>query len=357
MTSLAAIRGATVLLVEDNEFNQQIAMELLTDAGFVVHIAANGLESLAMMAKRTYDVVLMDMQMPVMDGVTATAEIRKVDTWKDIPIIAMTANVMEADIKKCTDAGMNDHVAKPIDPDQLFGKLVKWVSPRQGSPTQESVPAAMKQPAAEQAGSKSPDDLPDIPGLDTALGLKRVMGKKAFYLDMLRMYIGNQGEAPAEIRQSLDGGDYETAQRLAHTAKGVSGNIGATDIQELAARVEKAIREHAARETIEELLAPFAAAHGKLITGLKEALPAPDLGGDAAQVDREQAITACKRLAGLLANDDGEAVDFINEARDLLRGILGTNPFQALKKAADDYDFEKARELLNEQAKAREIEL
>ena len=126
MTSLAAIKGATVLLVEDNEFNQQIAAELLTDAGFVVQLATNGRESLAMIAERPYDVVLMDMQMPVMDGVTATTEIRKIDALRDLPIIAMTANVMQADIKKCLDAGMNDHVAKPIDPDEFFRKLVKW---------------------------------------------------------------------------------------------------------------------------------------------------------------------------------------------------------------------------------------
>jgi len=96
-----------------------------------------------------------------------------------------------------------------------------------GQPDQESVPAAMKQPAAERAGSKSPDDLPDIPGLDTTLGLKRLW-EEGLLSRHAEMYIGNQGEAPAEIRQSLDGGDYETAQRLAHTAKGVSGNIGAT---------------------------------------------------------------------------------------------------------------------------------
>jgi signal transduction histidine kinase/CheY-like chemotaxis protein len=127
--SLAAIKGATVLVVEDNEFNQQLANELLTEAGFVVDIAEDGRKSLEMIARKRYDAILMDMQMPVMDGVTATVEIRKQEAFKDLPIIAMTANVMAAEIQRCRDAGMNDHVAKPIDPEELFGKLVQWMRP------------------------------------------------------------------------------------------------------------------------------------------------------------------------------------------------------------------------------------
>jgi signal transduction histidine kinase/ActR/RegA family two-component response regulator len=127
---LDAVKGAALLVVEDNEFNQQIARELLTEAGFVVDIAEDGRKSLAMIAKRPYDVVLMDMQMPVMDGVSATREIRKQEAFRELPIIAMTANVMAADIQKCSEAGMNDHVAKPIDPEELFAKLVKWIKPR-----------------------------------------------------------------------------------------------------------------------------------------------------------------------------------------------------------------------------------
>ena len=119
-----------MLLVEDSEFNQQLASELLTAAGFVVDIAADGQKSMEMFSGRSYDVILMDIQMPVMDGVTATVEIRKQKAFRNLPIIAMTANVMAADIQKCHNAGINDHVAKPIDPDELFCKLVKWVNLR-----------------------------------------------------------------------------------------------------------------------------------------------------------------------------------------------------------------------------------
>jgi two-component system sensor histidine kinase/response regulator len=127
---LAAIKGAVILLAEDNEFNQEIACELLTDAGFIVAVAEDGQKVLDMLEKCSYDIVLMDMQMPVMDGITATLRIRNDVRFNDMPILAMTANVMSADIEKCQKAGMADHVGKPIEPEELFEKLIKWVKPR-----------------------------------------------------------------------------------------------------------------------------------------------------------------------------------------------------------------------------------
>jgi two-component system, sensor histidine kinase and response regulator len=237
---------------------------------------------------------------------------------------------------------------------------VRWVKPQPAGTAKERPTVPPKAPIAEQADS--PDELPVIPGLDTAIGLKRAMGKKTFYLDMLRMYVDNQGEIPAQIRKSLADGDYETAQRLAHTAKGVSGNIGATEVQELAARVEKSFRERDSCEMIEQLISELAAGHGKLIGGLKEMLRSLNAGAEenaeVLQVDRERAVAACKKLEQLLANADGEATDFLNEERDLFRGFLGSDPFQMLKKAIDDYDFEQAMEVLkkrvNESAIASE---
>ena len=376
---LAALKGAAILLVEDNEFNQQIATELLTEAGFVVDLAEDGQKSLEMLPKRSYDVVLMDMQMPVMDGVTATVEIRKQDAFRELPIIAMTANVMAADIERCRAAGMNDHIGKPIDPDELFGKLKKWIRPRPGRTAPEDVTALLqadrepspalssaaagKLPAAlaPPATKKTPDELPEIPGLDAAQGLKRVLGKKDFYFKVLGMFLTNQVDAPAQIRQSLESGDYGTAERLAHTAKGVSGNIGAVELQELAAKVEKAVKDGEGREAVEELLAPFAEAHALLISRLREFLPGPNSGekpaGTAATVDREEGLAACKKLAALLANDDSEAVDLLDDKSDLLQGALGTGPFRSIEKALKDYDFEKALELLREQAEKTNIEL
>jgi two-component system sensor histidine kinase/response regulator len=350
MENLDAIKGASILVAEDNEFNQQIATELLTDAGFKVDIAENGRKAIEMLNKRTYDVVLMDMQMPVMDGTTATREIRKDERFKDLPILAMTANVMEADIEKCREAGMWDHIGKPIDPDELFAKLLKWVKPRQSGEVQETaaVPLKETEPAKEKLKPARQDDLPEIPGLDTKLGLKRVMGKKKFYLDMLRKYIENQGQAPAQILQSLDSDDYATAERQAHTAKGVSGNIGATELQGMAADLEKAIREKSPREEIAALLATFGAAHGKLIAGLTEAFPAAMAPEELVEVDEAKAAVVYEKMRELLAGDDSEAVDYLETEKAVLRYILGAEQFQHFEHAVKQYGFAQALELLTQ---------
>jgi len=365
IVNLAAIKGSSILLVEDNEFNQQIASELLTDAGFKVDVAENGQKSIEMLDKRAYDIVLMDMQMPVMDGTTATREIRKDERFKDLPILAMTANVMEADIEKCREAGMWDHIGKPIDPDELFAKLLKWVKPRkieEVQKTAETAPAGTKggvhetaatapaEPKKEEAKPAKQDDLPEIPGLDTNLGLKRVMGKKTFYLEMLKKYIENQGQAPVQIRQSLDADDYATAERQAHTAKGVSGNIGATHLQGIAATLEKAIREKSPREEIGTMLETFGAAHGKLITGLMEAFPAAALQAEAGKVDEAKAAAVCKKMMELLTNDDSEAVDYLETEKDTLHYILGMEQFGPFDHAVKQYDFAQALAFMKSRA-------
>lgn len=341
---MAAIKGAVILLVEDNEFNQQVASELLTAAGFVVDIAEDGKKSLDMIGRRTYDAVLMDMQMPVMDGVTATMEIRKRESLKNMPVIAMTANVMEADIKRCTDAGMNDHVAKPIDPDELFTKLLKWVTPQKRT--------HVSPPDQKKAAAKTVDGIPDIPGLDYALGMKRVLGKKDFYLNMLKMFLANQGDAPEQIRQSLEKGDIQTAERMAHTAKGVSGNIGATALQELAAQVEKGIKEGLPKQQIEELLTHYAYAHKDMVEKLRVFLAVPGAAEESPlevkTADREKGRESCNKLLDLLCSNDSEAVDFLDTEADLLQSILGANSFRLIEKATRDYDFEKATEMLKQ---------
>jgi two-component system sensor histidine kinase/response regulator len=270
---------------------------------------------------------------------------------------------MEEDIEKCRAAGMWDHIGKPIDPDELFAKLLKWIKPRQFAEVQgpSPTPPMPLKKVEKEAPKPAKQDVPEIPGLDTGLGLKRVMGKKPFYLDMLRKYIDNQGQAPVQIRESLAAGDDATAERQAHTAKGVSGNIGATGVQELAARVEKAIKTHESREVIEALIVPFAEAHARLMADLREALPAPEAAqepdGAASPADREQGVAACRELAALLANDDSEAVDLLDQKHELLRTVLGAGPFLSIEKALKDYDFEKALQLLRDQADKSELKL
>jgi two-component system sensor histidine kinase/response regulator len=343
MENLAVIKGISILLVEDNEFNQQLASELLTDAGFKVDIAEDGQKSLEMLDKYAYDVVLMDMQMPVMDGVTATMEIRKNERFKDLPIIAMTANVMVADIEKCYKAGMNDHIGKPIDPDELFGKLLKRVKARQIEVVQET--AVMPEEKIEKVELKhaDQDNLPDIPGLDTGLGMKRVMGKKKLYMSLLKKFIEDQGQTLVRIRQSLDKGDRVTAERLAHTTKGVSGNIGASVVQEKAAVVEAAIRNNEPSETLEPKLQALDEVLSVMLSSLSTVpgvaveIPAPVSSGDPAK-----GRIILKKLITLLENSDSDAGElFENNRKDLL-AVISSSELDTVARAIEGFDFEKA---------------
>ena len=234
---LRKIRGAMVLLAEDNEINQQVAEEILQQAGLVVRIANNGKEAVEMAKAGNFDVVLMDIQMPVMGGFEATQEIRRDERFMDLPIIAMTAHAMAGDREKSIEIGMNDHVTKPIDPDQLISVLAEWIKPGD----RETSEAA---PEASSETGKREDVLPDeIPGISIACGLGRVAGNKQLYTKLLCQFKDGQEQAVEHIKAALQVDDVETAARLAHTVKGVSGNLGGDNLYQAAAELEKAIKE------------------------------------------------------------------------------------------------------------------
>jgi signal transduction histidine kinase/DNA-binding response OmpR family regulator/HPt (histidine-containing phosphotransfer) domain-containing protein len=267
-----ALRGRRVLLVEDNDINQQVARELLEDLGMVVEVADDGAQALARAPRGDFDLVLMDMQMPVMDGLTATRELRRIASLRDLPIVAMTANAMEQDRRRCIDAGMNDFLAKPIDPQDMVATMVRWIrgSPRAGT---GAVPA----PAPTMAAATPPAssvDLPRVAGLDTKLGLSRMMGKKPLYLRMLRRYVESQKDTGVQIRSALAANDRSTAERLAHTLKGVSGNIGASDLQSLADALEDAMRQGQYGGEVMLRLAQLEAPLAQLVSDLEFQLPA-----------------------------------------------------------------------------------
>jgi two-component system, sensor histidine kinase and response regulator len=275
MDKFTPVRGARILLAEDNDINQQIACELLRDAGFVVDVAENGLIALEMVQRAAYDLVLMDMQMPVMDGLSATAAIRRLGSFRDLPIVAMTANARTEDRTSCLDAGMNDFLTKPIDPDSLWSMLLKWIKPPTATP---AAPAATPGvPDATAAPAQSPpasSELPEsISGLDTRTGLARMMGKKKLYVTMLRKYVAGQKTCPKAIRDALIAGDWATAQRAAHTLKGVSGNIGATDIPGYADAVEHALREQRPLAEVEQVLSQLEPPLTALINAIESWLP------------------------------------------------------------------------------------
>ena len=258
---LASVRGARILVADDNDINQQIARELLEDAGFIVDVAVNGQIALDMAQKNPYSLVLMDMQMPVLDGLQATTALRQVPRLHDLPVVAMTANAREEDRRSCLKAGMNDFLSKPIDPNMLWGMLLKWVKPlKSGLPaTQQS-----------QTSANQNDDLPlGINGLDVPKGLGHMMGKKTLYVTMLRKYVAGQRAGIQSIREALDAHDTTTAQRIAHTLKGVSATIGATDIEAYAAGIETALREQHPRADVDIALNAMQVPMDKFISALE----------------------------------------------------------------------------------------
>jgi two-component system, sensor histidine kinase and response regulator len=243
---LTSVRGANILLVEDNEINQQVARELLEGQGFFVDLAVNGKIGVEKALSTPYDVILMDIQMPIMGGYEAAANIRKEKPTQDLPIIAMTANAMVGDREKALEVGMNDHVAKPIDPQQLYGSLARWIKPGD-----REIPADYQM---KQQKAKDNVQLPqDLPGIDIKAGLSRVGGNKKLYRDLLIKFHNDYQTIINDIQEALNKKDLELAQRLAHTVKGVSGNIGATEIQKAAESVELAVKDEQL-ESINDLL-------------------------------------------------------------------------------------------------------
>ncbi len=355
-TALAQIAGARLLVVEDNDLNQQVASELLTDAGFVVDIAENGQIALDRIAAADppYDLVLMDMQMPVMDGLTATSEIRRIYTPEVLPVVAMTANAMQQDRDRCMESGMQDMVTKPIDPDDLWRALRTWIKPREGAarPAGESPAAPVS--AAASAVATNHLALPQIEGLDTSLGLKRVLGKIPRYLGMLEKFVAGQGGAIREVREALSRGDRDTAVRVAHTLKGVAGNIGASAVQLSAEELEQALLNGATAEDAEPLVAGLEQLLMPLIAGIDAQLPAPaEDGAQTVAVDAGQLQGVLDALSGLLRDNDAAATELLEEHRALLRAALPPRLFDALLAAVGDYDFDTALEQLESHVSSR----
>ncbi len=235
------ILGSRILLVEDNEINQQIAEEILSGAGLSVTLAINGKEAVDAVRAGNFHAVLMDIQMPVMDGYEATRQIREMDQHKALPIIAMTASAMTQDKEKAQQAGMNDHVSKPINIQELFSTLVKWIKPTDWEAVlSEEKPLV---PAPPVQASEPIRELGNMPGISVDSGLYHLRGNKTLYTKLLVQFVNEYPDALDEIRAALTSGDMERAQLLAHTLKGVSGNLGFHNLQPAAEALEHAVKE------------------------------------------------------------------------------------------------------------------
>ncbi|MEZ5874772.1 MAG: PAS domain-containing protein [Hyphomicrobiales bacterium] len=339
------LRGTRILLVEDNEINQEVALGQLEDAGAFVDLASNGEEAIRMIEKNEYDVVLMDMQMPVMDGVAATRILRSDRRFVDLPIVAMTANALASDRELCLEVGMNDHVAKPIDPHQLFGVLLRWI--RKDGPDGKAAPAKRK--AAKSIGV-------DIPGVDAGLGLKRTGGNADRYIALLRKLAATQAGTADSIRRALATGDDATAERLAHSLKGAAGTLGATGLAEAAARAEQAIRTG---DGIDDAVRGLGNVLDPVIDGITEALPdEPGANGKGATAgDVTTVAEPLAQLKRLLETDDGEAADFVVDLKPRLAGVLTPAEVRTLSDRVGNFEFDAALKCLSGIAERLSLDL
>jgi two-component system, sensor histidine kinase and response regulator len=349
--NLAAIKGARILLVEDNELNQQVAIELLTEAGFNTDLAENGAIAIQKVQKSSYDVVLMDMQMPVMDGLEATREIRKLPMFSKLPILAMTANVMSSDREKIVEAGMDDYIAKPIDPDMLFATLLKWIPPKREA---HLVPAADTRVLQEDSEN---DPLMKIEGLDVKAGMKRVLNKRSSYENLLRRFAAGESETISEIRAHLAAGDRESAVRTAHTLKGLAGTIGASLLQQRAASIESALKSNKTLNDINPELLDLSQELNRLIMAIQSALPVVESAEISVKVDPKKLTPVIRQLSALLSDNDAEALSCLTENAELFRGGLQNSEFQEIEKAIQDFDFDAALTKLNHAAARMNLQL
>jgi PAS domain S-box-containing protein len=349
------LRGASVLLVEDNAINQQVASELLGQAGIRVSVADNGRVAVETLQARPedFDGVLMDIQMPVLDGYAATREIRQDRRFTALPIIAMTANAMVSDRDKALAAGMNDHIAKPIDVSELFRVLEQWISVAEQRRSTDAEPDPAPQTRTDSAAA------PDLalPGIDSQAAIARVGGNTALYRTILGKFRDSQADAVLRMRTSRDNGDLNSAERSAHTLKGLAGNIGADALYRAAERAEKSLREGQSDAAIDALLAELQTALNAVIATLKQtgaaaaspgSSPASTAETDNRRHDASQIPALLAQLRTLLEDDDADAGQVLTTLMPLLAGSAPAGLLTAISAQVDAYDFDAALAMMTD---------
>ena len=329
-----ALAGRSILVAEDVEINRTITQNFLENAGARVTLANDGDEALRLlqtMGAQAFDAVLMDIQMPVLDGLSATRQLRADSRFAHLPVIAMTAHAMADDRDRCLQAGMTDHVAKPIAPERLIDVLI-----RHTMRAPQPAPAAGPQPAAVS----HPSDLPHIAGIDVPGALPRFNHNVDMYLRILRRFAPHHGDAPARIEAALAAGQRDDAERIAHTLRSSAAGLGADGIADLAAQIELGLRKGAGIDT------PLHGLHEemtRLLAALDRALPpeeAPRPG--APELDAESLDAACRELDALLRHADGRAPALFLRIRNDLSRRHAPAAVETLADAIARYDYDKA---------------
>ncbi|MCP4701612.1 MAG: response regulator [Gammaproteobacteria bacterium] len=361
------IRGARILLVEDNKINQQVARETLEGAGLLVEIANNGKEAAAMFADKIppeilisskdelkqFDAVLMDVQMPEMDGYQATRKIRENPRYSTLPIIAMTAHAMSDDRKRCLEAGMNDYVTKPVEPEQLFGALKKWIPS-----AKRKIHPPVKQREKERAADEILPD--DLPGINVESALKRLNGNKKLLKDLLKEFQRDYQHAAHEIGMALALKDSEKTRHLVHTLKGVAGNLSAHELQTAALELENAIKQER-RDEFDVLLEKLEFALTRLLDttlSLKEPeREAPPSEKNRKIADKAEITPLLNELATLIQKSSARAEDVLADVKVHIEGTGQDEELKQMEECLGMFDFKGAQAPLNAIARTLAISL
>ncbi len=335
------LKGNRVLLVEDNLVNQQVASEILKSAGMLVTVAGNGIKALKALDESTFDIVLMDVQMPEMDGIEATRIIRSDEKYSKLPIIAMTAHAMSGDRERFLEAGMNDHTPKPINPDSFFSTLSKWLD-------KKSMP---ENAIIEPFRPKSIDVLPDeLNGIDVSDALRRIMGNKILLRNIILDFCVVFSDAEGKIKTLIEQGDMTGAETLVHSIKGAAGNIGALKLHQVASEYDDKLRK---KQTgaLAKLHTKFALEFEKVLSNQTLLARLPVVSGDTpVYVSEKESM----ELAMLIENLDKQLVDNSFDSADTFEKILNIgcgpleNELKKLGNAINRFDFEEAITLLAE---------
>ncbi|MBF0462115.1 MAG: response regulator [Magnetococcales bacterium] len=331
------ILGAKVLLADDNKINQQVAVELLESNGLVVTVVNNGREAVEAVRREAFDIAFLDIQMPEMNGFEATAALRQDPLGRELPVLAMTAHAMAGDREKSLAAGMNDHITKPIDPDQLFEMLVKWI------PARERTRPERQPEQTVDAAAELPEQLP---GLDLAAGLRRVGGNRPLFGRLLREFQRDYRTVMDRVRRALAQGEREEARRMLHTFKGVAASLGAGELSLAAQELETVLQAGRLAEE-EPALQQVEALWRTVLAGLAVLdIPRPGVEGDAlaavVAVDRAALQPLLQELSRRLEAGLASAEEKLAEITLLLAGSGQEAALNPVREQIENYEFDEA---------------